>query len=305
ARLDLDEAMVEPVDGVVRRFDLVLDRIVRVRAREVPDRAVQRGGEEHRLSVLGDAPDEAVDLRLETHVEHPVGLVQDEDPDAVETDAAALGEVLQAAGGGDQDVGLGVAASLLLHADPAVGDADAQTRGPRDLGEIVGHLLRELARRHQDERGRRGVVRSDALDDRYRERERLAGAGRRTGEHVWSGDRVPEHERLDRERIGYPSPPEGIDHAPGHAQVGERGGHVLSFIRRVEHAASRPATPAWVNRAGAARWIVGRFGLAPRPRPDDPEGGTRSETSRTAMPSSPTTIPATGQEGSRSSRIIA
>ena len=53
--------------------------IVRVRPGELADGAVERGREEHRLAIVGDAAQDPVDLRLEAHVEHPVGLVEDED----------------------------------------------------------------------------------------------------------------------------------------------------------------------------------------------------------------------------------
>ena len=54
-----------------------------VGAGELGDGSVERGREEHRLPVVRDAAKDAVDLRLEAHVEHPVGLVEDEDPDVV------------------------------------------------------------------------------------------------------------------------------------------------------------------------------------------------------------------------------
>ena len=66
---------------ILGRPGLEMGRAARVRAGELAHLAVERGREEHRLPLLGQAPDEAVDLRLEAHVEHPVGLVEDEDPD--------------------------------------------------------------------------------------------------------------------------------------------------------------------------------------------------------------------------------
>ena len=45
-----------------------------------------------------------LDVGNEAHVEHPVGLVDDEDLDAHQHDAAALEMVEQAAGRGDQHV---------------------------------------------------------------------------------------------------------------------------------------------------------------------------------------------------------
>src|SRR5918996_253295 len=49
-------------------------------------------------SCAGHAGHDAVDLRLEAHVEHPVGLVEDEDLDTVELHRPAVEQVLQAAG---------------------------------------------------------------------------------------------------------------------------------------------------------------------------------------------------------------
>ena len=53
-------------------------RIARVTRSEFRDRPLERGREEHRLAVLRNCAQDAVDLRLEAHVEHPVRLVEDE-----------------------------------------------------------------------------------------------------------------------------------------------------------------------------------------------------------------------------------
>jgi hypothetical protein len=63
-----------------------------------PGLAVERGGEEQRLALGRALGHDAVDGGLEAHVEHAVGLVEDEDRHAVERQVAALEEVLQAAG---------------------------------------------------------------------------------------------------------------------------------------------------------------------------------------------------------------
>ena len=60
--------------------------------------AVERGGEEEGLALARALGDDAVDGRAEAHVEHAVGLVEDEDPDLVEREGAAVEQVLEAAG---------------------------------------------------------------------------------------------------------------------------------------------------------------------------------------------------------------
>ena len=52
-----------------------------------------------------NVPDELVDLWPETHVEHAIGLVEDEGAHLREIDEPALGEILEPAGGGNEDVG--------------------------------------------------------------------------------------------------------------------------------------------------------------------------------------------------------
>jgi hypothetical protein len=64
------------------------------------------GREEHGLPLPGEPRDDPVDLGLEAHVEHPVGLVENEDAHAVERDDLAFDEVLQAARRRDEDVRL-------------------------------------------------------------------------------------------------------------------------------------------------------------------------------------------------------
>ena len=65
-------------------------------------------------------------------------------------------------------------------------------------------LDRELARRHEDECAGTGVRAGRALDDRDAEGQRLAGARRRLGENVETGERVREHEPLNGEWMGDP-----------------------------------------------------------------------------------------------------
>ena len=64
-----------------RKCRFEFGRAVRVVARQFPDRAVERCREEHCLAVARQLSDDTVDLRLEAHVQHPIGLVEDEHAD--------------------------------------------------------------------------------------------------------------------------------------------------------------------------------------------------------------------------------
>ena len=106
----------------------------------MPDRPFQRCGEEHGLAFAGEPSHDVGDLRLEAHVEHPVGLVEDEDPDVLQPDQTSRGQVFQTAGRGHEDVGLGHGAGLLPDGDPAVGRRDVQVLRRGDVFELPDHL---------------------------------------------------------------------------------------------------------------------------------------------------------------------
>ena len=115
---------------------------------------LRKGGREHeRLALPRHALllDDAADLRLEAHVQHAVGLVQHEEPDALEIDPTALDQVHEATGGGDEEV-----AATLQFAE-LVADVGAPVDdGGGDAGHVAerASLLVELAR----EGGGGGVV---------------------------------------------------------------------------------------------------------------------------------------------------
>ena len=70
--------------------------------------------EEQRLPARRQQAADALDVGDEAHVEHAVGLVDDEDLDAGQQDAAALELVEHAAGRRDQDVGAAVELLVLV-----------------------------------------------------------------------------------------------------------------------------------------------------------------------------------------------
>jgi hypothetical protein len=85
-----DKAVVGLLDGEPFLLDLVMSRVRGVRTGEVTDGSLEGGGEEHRLAFRGETSDDLVDLRLEPHVEHAVGLVQHQDRDPVERHQTAV-----------------------------------------------------------------------------------------------------------------------------------------------------------------------------------------------------------------------
>ena len=99
-----------------------------------PGLTLEGGGEEERLAILRHLGHDAVDGRLEAHVEHPVRLVEHEHLHVLERDVAALEEVLQATGGGHHDVRPGGELGLSLESHASVHHCDGQGAG-------VGHAF--------------------------------------------------------------------------------------------------------------------------------------------------------------------
>ena len=144
-----------------------------VAPRQLADLAVERRGEEHRLAVAGEAADDPIDLRLEAHVEHPVGLVEHEDLDRIERDQLAVEEILQAARRRDEDLRLAGVLGLLAERHAAVDGDGAQPANRGDRLDRLRHLRGQLAGRHEHERADGGRAALEPLDDRDAEREGL------------------------------------------------------------------------------------------------------------------------------------
>ncbi len=184
------------------RAQLVDHRIRCVLLGQPSGLTVERGREEQRLAVPRAGADDSVDRGAEAHVEHPVGLVEDQGLDPVQSERAASEEILEPARGRDQHVGGRRGLGLLDQPGAAVDRGDAQRTGVRDTADVLDDLERQLAGRRQHERRRPRVGGLDPLDERDPERERLTGAGRGFGDHVPAGDRVADHGSLDCERAG-------------------------------------------------------------------------------------------------------
>jgi hypothetical protein len=200
-------------------------RVDRVVAGELGDGAVEGGAEEHRLAVLRDTAQDPVDLRLEAHVEHAVGLVEDEDAHLGELHCPTLDQVEQPSRRGDEDVGAAGLVDLGADGRAAVDGGDLQALGAGERRQVGRDLQRELARRDEDEGGRTCVDAGAALDERQAEGECLPGARRRLGEHVEPREGIREDEVLDGEGMRDPLLGEDGGDRRADAEVLEGLGH--------------------------------------------------------------------------------
>ena len=205
---------------VLGRLLGVAPGLVGVGGGELAGRALQGGREEQRLAIVRGLGDDPADRRLEAHVEHAVGLVEDEHLDVVERDRVAAEQVLEPAGGGDDDVGAAGGVALRAEADAAVDGGDAEAAGAGDRVELVDDLAGELAGRRQDQR-REAVAGLDRVDGRDPEGERLARAGRGLDQQVVAVERVADDHLLDGEGCGDVPRCERAHHRFRDAEIGK------------------------------------------------------------------------------------
>ena len=158
---------------------------------EARDLGRHRRREEQRLPARRQQLADLLDVGNEAHVEHAVGLVDDEDLDAHQHDAAALEMIEQAAGRGDQHVDAAVELlDLIVHRHAADQQRHVELVVDAVLLEALRHLGGEFARRRQDQRARHarpGAAGLEPGDHRQHEGGGLAGAGLGDAEDVAAG----------------------------------------------------------------------------------------------------------------------
>ena len=148
--VDRGEAVLDRRDVLgLRRMDVLL-RVVGVLTGDLAGLAVEGGREEQRLALARQQVDDPVDGRAEAHVEHPVGLVEDQCADLRKVECTALDQILETAGGGDDHVRLAGTLDLRLDADAAVDGGDLRSLGVTERLELVDDLA---ARARGSERG--------------------------------------------------------------------------------------------------------------------------------------------------------
>ncbi len=155
-------------------------------AGELQDRRGHRRAEQQRLTVLRQLAQHAADVGQEAHVEHAVGLVEDEHLQLRQVRVGVLQVVEEAAGRRDDHVGaLTEGALLRAHADAAEDARDAQAGVADEALRGLLDLRGELAGGREDQRARRAApAAAETLQDRQEERGGLAAARRGGAEYV-------------------------------------------------------------------------------------------------------------------------
>lgn len=149
---DVDDLLDVVVGGEFHGTNVALNHVLQ----EVRGKALNllrpRCTEHERLTVRTNLADDLADLRLETHVEHAVGLVENEVSDAAEVRLLRLEHVDETAGRGDDDLHAALeVADLRALRCAAVDGSVANARVGAELGAFLLDLDGELTCRCEDE----------------------------------------------------------------------------------------------------------------------------------------------------------
>ena len=227
-------------------------RVLQEAVGELLDFRRHGGREEQRLAGEGDQLGDALDIRDEAHVEHAVGLVDDEDLDAGHQQLAALAMVEQAAGRGDQHVGAAIElAVLVVERHAADQQRDVELVVLAVLLEVLGDLRGEFARRLEDQRARHarpGAALFEQRQHRQHEGGGLAGAGLGDAEDVAALQGGRDGARLDRRRDRVAGVGDGGEYFLAQAKVRKSGQREICFR-------SGSARTLWVAAQRCVRWM--------------------------------------------------
>ena len=197
-----------------------------------------------------------------------VGLVEDDDLDIVQDRGAAFDEVLQPAGRGDDEVDPAIERGQLRWIRHTAGHdllADSDRAG--DRLERIGHLQRQLARRHQNDRARpvrRGLALAQPGQRRQPEGHRLAGPGLAAAEQILGREGVGDRRRLDREGRADAPGGERVDDRVRQTELAETGPVVLRGSRGRRGGGDRLGRPLPTRAvlADRSRLVVRPVGIA-------------------------------------------
>ncbi len=187
------------------------------------DRARHGGREQHRLPLLGNHVQDALDVRQESEVEHLVGLVEHQPADLAEHQVALFGQVEQSTGGADDHIdALAQRGDLLLVGAATVDRDGAHAQVLARVGQVARDLQAQLAGRYHDESLRGAVTgQPQAVQQRDAEAEGLAGARAGLADQVLAPHRQRQGQLLDGEGLLDAGFAQRADDVRVHVQLGE------------------------------------------------------------------------------------
>ena len=212
----LVDGLVHAISGRVAHRHFHRDRVVQHAVGELPDVVVVSGREHQVLALRGQHLDHAADVADEPHVEHAIGLVEDEHLHVAQVHGALLREVQQSPWGRDQQVAATAQpVDLGIDVDAAEHHLDAHRRvlavGDRALGDLGGEFTggrehqaarRAAVRIHAADGNGIGAEAGQLLQDGQHEGCGLAGAGLGAGQDIPALQHGRDGAGLDRGGLG-------------------------------------------------------------------------------------------------------
>ena len=144
-RLDEANGLFNQFRGRRDRGDPNLSRVVEQRVCQLGDRVRHRCREQNGLPLGRQVANDVADIGQKAHIEHAIGLVEDQDLDVFEVDDSLVQEIQQPAGRGDENVdAVAKGADLWSLADSAkdrrVPQGRFATVGVKAVGNLTGQL---------------------------------------------------------------------------------------------------------------------------------------------------------------------
>src|ERR1019366_2626294 len=219
--------------------------------RDCLDLRRERRREEQRLAFLRHCPDDAPDVRQETHVEHAFSFVKDEEAEPGEIAKPPTHQVEQPAWRRHQQVHPRTQrVDLWPFAHSAIDRGGTQGKVLAVTANILLDLGHQLTRRRHDQRAdmpRAAIAshRREVREDRQYERRRLAGASLRDADEIVSGEDLRDSGRLDRRGFSVTGFLDGFEYIGLEAKGMER--HIL--INKLELKLFCGITKRWETRS--------------------------------------------------------
>ena len=197
-----DHSLLDQRIGLCRSGDFDPLGLIEELRGQLLDRRRHRGREQQCLPILGQLGADFLDIGNESHVEHAVGFVDDQQVAAVEHDLAAPEQVHQPAGGGDQHVdALFERLDLVAHLNAADQQCHRELVIFAVFHEILGDLRGKLARRLENQRPRHpcpAAAVSENVDHRQDEARGLSRSGLGDADDVAAHQDRGDDPALDR-----------------------------------------------------------------------------------------------------------
>ena len=141
--IDVDQTLLDAVCGSRNGRDRDLDRIAQHLPGEFNDRLRHGRREKQSLTVFRNLRDNLLDVANKAHVEHPVGFIENQTFNTIQTQRVGLQEIEQTAGRGDQDIdAVEKRANLRPHRYTADGERSTDTEMPTIGPKTVEDLCR-------------------------------------------------------------------------------------------------------------------------------------------------------------------